>query len=128
MITGILVGLTTAIIATSPLLEAEDDLDRGATAVYAITLVEELEYWLILEFPDARTDFDVVVASKEMDFDEFMNLPYYEDFLYAAEHAVAEGVVEGPESFTLRAPYTGPFYIVIHDIGGSGGAYHLKVY
>jgi len=128
MITGILLGLTTAIMATSPLLEAEDDLDRGATVVYAITLVEELEYWLILEFPDAGTDFDVVVASKEMDFDEFMNLPYHEDFLYAAEYVVAEGVVEGPESFTLRAPYTGPFYIVIHDIGGSGGAYHLKVY
>jgi hypothetical protein len=114
--------------ATSPLLEADDSLDRGATAVYTISLVEELEYWMILELPDSRSDFDVVVASKEMDFDEFMNLPYYEDFLYAREFVMAEGIVEGPESFTLYAPYTGPFYIVIHDVGGTGGDYSLKVY
>jgi hypothetical protein len=125
MIPGILLGILTA---TTPLLEADDSLDRGATAVYTISLAEELEYWVILELPDPGSDFDVVVASKEMDFDEFMNLPYYEDFLYAREYVVAEGIVEGPESFTLHAPYTGPFYIVIHDVGGTGGDYHLKVY
>lgn len=125
MTVALLLGI---IVATNPMLEADDNLDRGATAVYTISLVEELEYWLILELPDDRSDFDVVVASKEMDFDEFMNLPYYEDFLYAREFVTAEGIVEGAESFTLRAPYTGPFYIVIHDVGGTGGNYHLKVY
>lgn len=125
MSVALLLGI---IVATNPMLEADDSLDRGATAVYTISLVEDLEYWLILELPDDRSDFDVVVASKEMDFDEFMNLPYYEDFLYAREFVMAEGIVEGAESFTLRAPYTGPFYIVIHDVGGTGGNYHLKVY
>jgi hypothetical protein len=123
--TVLLIGI---LMATTPLLEAEDSLDRGATAVYTISLVEELEYWVILELPDGGSDFDVVVASKDMDFDEFMNMPYYEDFIYARQFVIGEGIVEGPESFTLLAPYTGPFYIVIHDVGGTGGEYHLKVY
>jgi len=114
--------------ASDPLLSTEDVLDRGATCLYTISMVEGISYWVVLEPLDDGADFDVVIASHDMDLDRFMNLPYYEDYLLAREHAIAEGVERGGESFTLHAPYTGSAHVVVHDIGETGGSYNLRIY
>lgn len=114
--------------SSDPLLSTEDALDRGATCVYTISIVEGMSYWVVLEPADSAADFDVVVASGDMDMDSFMRLPYYEDYLLAREHAIAEGVESGGESFTLEAPYTGSAHVVVHDIGETGGGYSLRIY
>jgi len=114
--------------ASDPLLSVDDTLARGATAVYTITICEGIDYWVLLGSASAQSNFDVVVASRDMDFDQFMSLPYYEDYQYARGFAIAEGAEPAGESFTVTAPYTGPAYIVIHDTGSSGGEYELKVY
>ncbi len=116
------------LLSSSPLLESEDFLDRGTTAIYTISLVEGVDYWVLLNTDNPDADFDIVVASKEMDFDQFMMMPYYEDYIYAREFILAEGVNIGNESFTLSSTYTGPAYIVVHDIGETGGSYTLTVY
>ncbi|NLP06203.1 hypothetical protein GX411_09670 [Candidatus Fermentibacteria bacterium] len=117
------------VMQSDPLLYADDDLSRGATAVYTITVIHDTSYWIILECENPGADMNVVVASRDMDFDEFMSLPYYEDYQYARGFSLAEGLEDGPsESFTLTAPYTGPAYIVVHDIGETGGSYELKVF
>lgn len=116
------------LLSSSPLLESEDFLDRGTTAIYTISLVESVDYWVLLNTDNPDADFDIVVASKEMDFDQFMMMPYYEDYIYAREFILAEGVNIGNESFTLSSTYTGPAYIVVHDIGETGGSYTLTVY
>jgi hypothetical protein len=114
---------------SDPLLEAEDTLARGATAVYTVTVIQGTSYWILVETEGPAADVDIVVASKDMDFDHFMSLPYYEDFQYALGFALAEGVSEGEdESFSFTATYTGPAYLVVHDIGETGGSYELKVY
>lgn len=113
---------------SSPLLETQDALDRGATCLYTVSLVEGMSYWVVLDPLEEGADFDVVVASSDMDLDRFMNLPYYEDYLLAREHAIAEGVDRGGESFTLHAPYTGIAHVVVHDIGETGGSYSLRIY
>jgi len=109
-----------------PILEAEDTIDRGATAMYTITLTEGLEYWVLLNF-DEGMDLDVVVVSDGMDYDMFIQMPYFEDYMYAREFAIAEGATEGQEDFILTAPYTGTAYIILHDIGETGGEYDLRV-
>lgn len=117
------------VMQSDPLLRAHDDLSRGGTAVYTITVIHDTSYWIVLECDDPGADMNVVVASRDMNFDEFMSLPYYEDYVYALEFSIAEGLEDGPsESFTLTAPYTGPAYVVVHDIGETGGSYELKVY
>jgi hypothetical protein len=120
--------LASALTGSDPLLSADDTLARGATAVYTITICEGVDYWVLLNPVDPQANFDVVIASREMDFDEFMSLPYYEDYQYSRGFALAEGAGPAGESFTLTSPYTGPAYIVIHDIGTTGGDYELKVY
>ena len=110
-----------------PLLEAEDTIARGATAMYTISLEEGLDYWILLIFED-RMDLDIIIASDEMNYDEFIQLPYFEDFLYARAFAIAEGATEGTEDLVLTAPYTGTAYIIIHDIGETGGDYHLRLF
>ena len=110
-----------------PLLEAEDTIARGATAMYTISLEEGLDYWILLIFED-RMDLDIIIASDEMNYDEFIQLPYFEDFLYARAFAIAEGATEGTEDLVLTAPYTGTAYIIIHDIGETGGEYHLRLF
>lgn len=117
-----------AVSATPPpLLDAEDSIARGATAMYTMTLEEGLEYWVLLKFEDGM-DLDILVASDEMDYDEFIQMPYFEDYMYAREFAIAEGATEGEEDLVLTAPYTGTVYIIIHDIGETGGEYDLKLY
>jgi hypothetical protein len=111
-----------------PLLSTEDALDRGATCLYTVSLVEGMSYWVVLEPEDEGADFDVVVASHDMDLERFMNLPYHEDYLLAREYAIAEGVERGGESFTLHAPYTGSAHVVVHDIGETGGSFDLRIY
>lgn len=123
-----LVLLLSAMTGSDPLLSADDTLARGATAVYTITICEGVDYWVILDCANSQANFDVVVASRDMDFDEFMGLPYYEDYQFALGFSLAEGSEPSSESFTLTSPYTGPAYIVIHDIGTTGGDYELKVY
>lgn len=114
--------------ATSPLLDVTDNLDRGATAVYTVSLDEETVYWIVLQSVDGNTNFDVVSASEEMNFDHFMSLPYGEDFFYALEHAIVSGLEPGNESLTLPAQRSGPVYIIIHDAGGNGGTFSLKIH
>jgi hypothetical protein len=117
-----------ALLSTPPpLLDAEDTIARGATAMYTITLEEGLEYWVLLTFEEGM-DLDVIVASDEMDYDEFIQMPYFEDYIYARDFAIAEGATEGQEDFVLTAPYTGTAYIIIHDIGETGGDYDLRLY
>ena len=129
MTAAFLLALTVASgSGASPLLETEDALDRGATCLYTVSLVEGMSYWVVLEPLEDGADFDVVVASSDMDLERFMNLPYYEDYLLAREHAIAEGVDRGGESFTLHAPYTGSAHVVVHDIGETGGSYSLRIY
>ncbi|MCK5116595.1 MAG: hypothetical protein KAR44_08330 [Candidatus Aegiribacteria sp.] len=110
-----------------PLLEAEDTIARGATAMYTISLEDGLDYWILLNFED-RMDLDIIIASDEMNYDEFIQLPYFEDFMYARAFAIAEGATEGTEDLVLTAPYTGTAYIIIHDIGETGGEYHLRLF
>lgn len=113
---------------TTPLLETEDHLDRGATVVYTVSLVEGIDYWVVLTCVEPASDFDIVIASRDMDFDRFMALPYFEDFVYATEFALAAGSRQGSEDLTVSAPYTGVAYVVIHDTGETGGAYRLRIY
>lgn len=110
-----------------PLLEAEDTIARGATAMYTISLEEGLDYWILLNFED-RMDLDIIIASDEMNYDEFIQLPYFEDYMYARAFALVEGATEGTEDLVLTAPYTGTAYIIIHDIGETGGEYHLRLF
>ncbi len=112
---------------TSPLLNVTDTIDRGATAVYTVSLDNETVYWVVLESVGAFTNLDVIAASSEMDFDHFMNLPYGEDFLYALDYAIISGMEQGNESLTLPAENSGPVYIVVHDTGGNGGQFTLKI-
>lgn len=117
-----------ALLSTpAPLLEAEDSIARGATAMYTMTLEEGLEYWVILSFEDGM-DLDLLVASSEMDYDRFIQMPYFEDYMYAREFAITEGATEGSEDLVFTAPYTGTVYIIIHDIAETGGEYDLKLY
>jgi len=110
-------------------LDASDYLAPGTTAVYPITFEEGREYWIVLDFDtDLVVDLDIVISSNEMDYEQFMMLPYYEDYMYAIEFSIAEGCTEGTEDFLVTGPYTGAVYLVIHDIGGTGGDYHFKVY
>ena len=119
--------LATSLSTPPPLLEAEDTIARGATAMYTISLEEGLEYWVLLNF-EARMDLDIIIASDEMDYDEFIQLPYFEDYMYARGFAIAEGATDGTEDLVLTAPYTGTAYIIIHDIGETGGDYHLRLF
>jgi len=120
--------ILTLALSTEPLLSSTDQLGRGATAVYTLTVLEGTDYWIVLDCPPPPADFDVTVASRDMNFDEFMSLPYYEDYIYARGFSMVEGDSDGSESLTLTAPYTGPAFIVIHDIGETGGSYDLKVF
>ncbi len=119
--------LVTSLSTPPPLLEAEDTIARGATAMYTISLEEGLDYWVLLNF-DSRMDLDIIIASDEMNYDEFIQLPYFEDYMYARGFAIAEGATEGTEDLVLTAPYTGTAYIIIHDIGETGGEYHLRLF
>lgn len=128
MMTALIFSFLTALTATPPpLLDAGDVIARGATAMYTITLEEGLEYWVLLSCGDGM-DLDIIVASYEMDYDRFIQLPYFEDYLYARDFAIAEGATDGGEDFVLTAPYTGTAYIIVHDIGETGGDYDLRVY
>lgn len=117
----------TLLATPPPLLEAEDFIARGATAMYTVTLEEGLEYWVLLTTEEGM-DLDVLVASDEMDYDQFIQMPYFEDYMYAREFAISEGATEGEEDFVLTAPYTGTAYLIIHDIGETGGEYNLRLY
>jgi hypothetical protein len=124
---AVILAFLTLLSTPPPLLEADDTIARGATAMYTITLEEGLEYWLILTCEDGM-DLDVLVASDEMDYDEFIQMPYFEDYIYARGFAIAEGATEGDEDFVITAPYTGTAYIIVHDIGETGGEYDLRLY
>lgn len=114
--------------ASSPLLEVTDSMDRGGTAVYTVSLDSDTVYWVILESVDDQTNFDIVTASDELDFDVFMNLPYGEDFIYALEFAIVSGLETGNESVTLPSQDSGPVYVIVHDTGGNGGIFSLKIH
>ena len=115
------------LILSSPLLEVTDSMDRGGTAVYTVSLDNDTVYWVILESVDEQTNFDIVTASDELDFDVFMNLPYGEDFIYALEFAIVSGLEAGNESVTLPSQNSGPVYVIVHDTGGNGGMFSLKI-
>lgn len=123
----LVMSLLTLLSTPAPLLEAGDSIARGATAMYTMTLEEGLEYWVLLSFEDGM-DLDLLVASSEMDYDRFIQLPYFEDYMYAREFAITEGATEGSEDLVFTAPYTGTVYIIIHDIAETGGEYDLKLY
>ncbi|OPL18609.1 MAG: hypothetical protein AVO35_04565 [Candidatus Aegiribacteria sp. MLS_C] len=127
MTTAIFSFLMALTATPPPLLEAEDVLARGATAMYTITLEEGLDYWVLLSCAEGM-DLDVIVASDEMEYDRFIQLPYFEDYVYAREFAISEGATDGGEDFVITAPYTGTAYIIVHDIGETGGEYDLRVY
>ena len=117
------------ITSSSITLQSSDYLAPGTTAVYPITFEEGREYWIILDFDTSTVNnFDLVVSSNEMDYEQFMMLPYYEDYLYAMEFSIAQGCMAGTEDLVVTGPYTGAVYLIIHDIGGTGGDYHFKVY
>ena len=118
-----LVGL----IASSPLLDASDSIDRGATAIYSVSLDGETVYWLTLESVNGNSNLDVSVSSEDMIFDEFMNLPYGEDFRYALNFAIVSGEEDGDESITIPALDPGLVHIIVHDTGGNGGNFLLKI-
>ncbi len=124
MICTILLLLT----ASSPLLDVTDTMDRGATAVYTVSLDDGTAYWVILESLDGQTNFDLTTASCEIDFDHLMNLPYGEDFLYALAFAIVSGLEAGSESVTLCTQNSGLVYVVVHDAGGNGGVFSLKIH
>jgi len=113
--------------STSPLLDVSDTIPRGGTAVYTVSLEEETVYWIVLQSENGVTDLNVTASSNMMDFEHFMNLPYREDFIYALEFAIAAGLEEGDESVTLPAEYSGPVYVIVHDIGGGGGQFTLTI-
>ncbi len=115
--------------SSPPLLDVEDSLERGGTALYTVSLQEGTEYWIVLEIRGSspEADFDVIVAGREMNLEQFMNLPYREDFELARTHRCASGEEQGSESFTLSADYTGVYYIVVHDVSNRGGNYRLKL-
>lgn len=119
--------LIMTLCSSSPLLDVTDIIPKGGTAVYTVSLEEETVYWLTLRSEGGVTDLNVAASSNEMDFEQFMNLPYREDFLYALEYAIATGLSAGDESVTLPADYSGPVYIVVHDIGGGGGSFTLTI-
>jgi len=124
-----LIFLLISVSTPDPLLEAEDSIDRGATAMYAISLEEGCEYWVLLEFDQSQNmDLDLVVASEEMDYQQFLQMPYFEDYMYARGFALGEGATNGPEDFVLTSPYTGTAYVIVHDIGETGGNFHLRVF
>ena len=56
--------LLTSLSTPLPLLDAEDSIARGATAMYTISLEEGLEYWVLLNF-DEGMDLDIPVAEKK---------------------------------------------------------------
>ncbi len=113
----------------APLLDVDDNISRGATAMYTISLDEGYEYWILLEFDETdRMDLDIIVASDEMDYNNFIQMPYFEDYIYARDFSLVEGNSEGVEDLILTAPYTGTAYIIVHDIGETGGDYHLRVF
>lgn len=113
----------------APLLDADDSISRGATAMYTISIEEGYEYWILLEFDEADgMDLDIIVASDEMDYDSFIQMPYFEDYIYARDFSLAEGASEGVEDLVLTSPYTGTAYIIVHDIGETGGDYHLRIF
>jgi len=121
--------ITAATATPPPLMQAEDCIDRGATVMYTMSLEEGLDYWVLLTFDETGgRDMDILIAGDGMDYDRFLQLPFYEDYMYARGFAVAEGATEGTEDFVLTAPYTGTFYIVIHDIGETGGDYNLRIF
>jgi len=117
-----------ALAASSPLLDVTDTMDRGGTAVYTISLDAETMYWIVLESAEDQTNFDVLTASSEMDFDHFMSLPYGEDFYYALAFAIVSGLEDGDESLTLHAQNSGLVYVIVHDTGGNGGSFALKIH
>ena len=117
-----------ALSASSPLLDVTDSINRGATAVYTVSLDNETVYWVILESSNGQTNFDLLTASCEMDFDHFMNLPYGEDFLYALDFAIVAGLEPGDESVTLSNDNSGLVYVIVHDTGGNGGEFSLKIH
>lgn len=118
-----------AISTPAPLLDADDNISRGATAMYTISLDEGYEYWILLDFNEsAGMDLDIIVASAEMDYNSFIQMPYFEDYMYARDFSLVEGASEGVEDLILTAPYTGTAYIIVHDIGETGGNYHLRVF
>jgi hypothetical protein len=125
---SILACLVLLLTASSPLLDVEDSIQRGGTAVYTVSLESGKAYWVVLSSLAESTNLDIVVASFEMDLDHFMNLPYRQDFLYALEHSIIAGMQEGDESFTLQTPHTGPVHIVVHDSGGNGGGFTLVIH
>lgn len=124
----IVISLLALLSTPAPLLEARDSIARGATAMYTMTLEEGLEYWVLLSFEGGGMDLDLLIASNEMGYDQFIQLPYFEDYMYAREFAVTEGATEGSEDLVFTAPYTGTFYIIIHDIAETGGEYDLRLY
>ena len=119
--------LMIAVCSSSPLLDVTDSIERSGTAVYTVSLEEDTVYWIILRSEGGVTDLNFVASSGEMDFEHFMNLPFREDFLYAMEYAIAAGLEEGDESVTLHSDHSGPVYIVIHDAGGGGGSFTLRI-
>lgn len=120
---ALLMTLTTS----SPLLDVTDTIPRGGTVVYNVSLGDETVYWIILQSLGSTTDLNISVSSSEMDFEHFMNLAYREDFLYALEYSIQAGLEEGDESFTLSSDYSGPVFVVVHDMGGGGGEFTLKI-
>ncbi|GEM_PF-435580 len=123
------IAFLAAVSTPPPLLQAEDTISRGATVMYTISLEEGLEYWILLTFDETSgMDLDMLVSSDEMDYESFIQTPFYEDYVYAREFAIAEGATEGTEDFILTAPYTGTAYIIIHDIGETGGEYNLRIF
>lgn len=116
-----------SLLASSPLLDASDCIDRGATAIYSVSLDGETVYWLTLESVDGNSNLDVSVSSEDMIFDDFMNLPYGEDFHYSLEYAIVSGLEEGDESVTIPALPPGLVHIIVHDTGGNGGNFLLKI-
>jgi len=115
------------VVSSSPLLDVTDTIQQGGTAVYTVSLEQDTVYWITLQSADGTTDLNISASSNDMDFEHFMNLPYREDFLYALEFAIATGLEIGDESVTLPAAYSGPVYIVVHDVGGDGGDFILKI-
>ena len=63
-----------------------------------------------------------------MDFENFMNLPYGEDFIYALDFAIVTGLEPGNESVTLSNENSGLVYVIVHDAGGNGGEFFLKIH
>jgi hypothetical protein len=95
--------------------------------VYNVSLGNDTAYWITLQSRGNTTDLNISISSGEMDFEHFMNLAYREDFLYALEYSIQAGLEEGDESFTLSSEFSGPVFVVVHDSGGGGGEFTLKI-